>query len=103
MADDAGTSAPGGAGAGSRLARLLPYLLPVVGVLGGLAWLATHHFKRGSGLIAVSLLLGAVLRLLLPESRAGLLAVRSKALDVLALASLGVAIALVAYKVPPPS
>jgi hypothetical protein len=45
------------------------------------------------------LLLGAVLRVLLPPDRAGLLAIRSKAVDVLAYTGLGLAVVLLAWTI----
>lgn len=72
------------------------------GVGLGLVWVALHHFKRGSVLMGAALVLGAVLRLLLPEERAGLLVVRGRVFDTVTLASLGVLIAVAAVIVPPP-
>jgi hypothetical protein len=50
------------------------------------------HWRRGSGVIAVATLLAAVLRAVLPQSRAGLLAVRARWIDVVAYAVMGGAI-----------
>jgi hypothetical protein len=54
------------------------------------------------GVLAAAVLLGAFLRLVLPPQRAGLLAVRGRTVDVLTLATLGVALFLTAVVVPPP-
>lgn len=80
----------------------LPFLLVLGGVVIGLAVVALHHFKRGSIVISVALLLGAVLRSLLPEERAGLLAVRGRVFDVATMVTLGVLITVAALIVPPP-
>jgi hypothetical protein len=40
-----------------------------------------NHWRRGSGVISVGVLLAAVLRTVLPSARAGLLAVRSRWVD----------------------
>jgi ABC-type bacteriocin/lantibiotic exporter with double-glycine peptidase domain len=56
----------------------------------------------GRLVIAVGLLLAAVLRLVLPARRAGLLVVRSRRLDVALLLVLGAALLALASSVPEP-
>ena len=80
-----------------------PILVVCLGILGGLSYMGMHHFKRGSIVIAAFVCLAAVLRAVLPERAAGMLAVRGRIVDVLALLTLGVAIAVVTVFVPPPS
>jgi hypothetical protein len=75
----------------------LPYAFVLCGVAAGLAVVATNHFRRGSMLIAASVFIGALARLLLPESQVGLLAVRRRWLDVLLMAAAAVGITLVAF------
>lgn len=82
--------------------RELPFVLVGGGVGFGLVVVSLHHFKRGSVLMGAALVLGAALRLLLPEERAGLLAVRGRAFDAVTMASLGLLIAVAAAVVPPP-
>lgn len=72
------------------------------GVGIGLAVVALHHFKSGCVVMSAALLLGAVLRLVLPEERAGLLAVRGRVFDVATMVTLGVLIIVAALVVPPP-
>ncbi len=62
-----------------------------------------EHFRRGTVLFAGGLVMAAGLRLLLPDSAAGLLVVRSRALDVLTLAFLGLGVLLAALVVPRPT
>lgn len=83
--------------------REWPILIVCLGIAGGLAYMGMHHFKRGSIVIAAFVCLAAVLRIVLPERAAGMLAVRGRVVDVLALVTLGVAIAVVTVFVPPPS
>lgn len=64
---------------------------------------AANHFRRGSVLLAASVLLATGLRLVLPARQAGLLAVRSRLVDVIALAGLGGGLMVLALVVPPPS
>ncbi len=61
---------------------------------------AAHHFQSGSVIIAAALLAGAVLRLVLSEREAGMLAVRGRGWDAFTLGSLGVLIAIAALIVP---
>lgn len=73
----------------------------VTAVLAAAALLiATNHFRRGTVLFAAGVLLAAGLRLLLSDDHAGLLRVRSKALDVATLVVLGLATGVLAIAVP---
>jgi hypothetical protein len=78
------------------LARL-PYAFVLCGVAAGLAVVATNHFRRGSMLIAASVFIGALARLVLPESQVGMLAVRRRWLDVFLMTTAAVGITLVAF------
>ncbi|WP_084219861.1 DUF3017 domain-containing protein [Spirillospora albida] len=93
--------APRGHGAAPHWLGSLPYLLVLGGVAGGLALCALDYFRKGSGLMAAALLLGALARLLLPESQLGLLAVRSRPVDCWTLVILGETVAFVALSIPP--
>lgn len=75
----------------------LPYAFVLCGVAAGLAVVAANHFRRGSMLIAASVFIGALARLVLPESQVGMLAVRRRWLDVLLLTAAAVGITLVAF------
>jgi Protein of unknown function (DUF3017) len=80
----------------------LPYLIVLAGVAVGLS-VAGHgvqHVGRGAALVGGALLAAAVARLLLPPRYAGLLASRSKALDVAAFAVLGAAVLGAALSLP---
>jgi len=63
--------------------------LPLVGVLTliglGIVLVLVHRWRAGLVLFGIGLLMGGTLRAVLPESRAGSLAVRSRFFDVLAL------------------
>jgi hypothetical protein len=86
-------------GGGVRLYEA-PLALVVVTVTAGLVAVALNYWRTGLFLVAGALVLGALLRLVLPERRAGLLVVRSRALDVVALGLLGVGIGVLAAVVP---
>ncbi|WP_084263384.1 DUF3017 domain-containing protein [Actinomadura formosensis] len=79
----------------------LPYLLVLSGVGAGLTLCAFNYFRKGSGLMAAALLIGALARLLLPESQLGPLAVRSRSVDCWTLVILGEMVAFVSLSVPP--
>ncbi len=64
---------------------------------------ALGRFRLGSLMLAVSVLLAFALRLVLPSDRAGLLAVRSKTVDLVVLGLLGGALTVFALWVPPPA
>ncbi len=66
----------------------------------GLAITARGNWRLGVRWIAVSLLVAAVLRLLLPSRDAGMLAVRRRALDVALLAVVGVALFVLSVTIP---
>jgi Protein of unknown function (DUF3017) len=74
----------------------LPLALVIGGVAAGLVVIALHHFRWGNLLIAGSLLVGALFRLVLPTRRAGLLAVRARFTDVVTMAVMGAALLVLA-------
>jgi Protein of unknown function (DUF3017) len=74
----------------------LPLALVISGVGLGLVVIALHHFRWGNLVIAGSLLAGALLRLVLPTRRAGLLAVRARFTDVVTMVVMGVGLLVLA-------
>jgi multisubunit Na+/H+ antiporter MnhB subunit len=74
----------------------------LTGVGIALTLVAMDYFRRGSVVLAGSVLLAAFLRLFLPDREAGLLVVRSRKIDVAVLGVLGALLALFAFWVPPP-
>jgi hypothetical protein len=65
--------------------------------------IALDFFRRGSVILSASVLLAAFLRLMLPDSEAGMLAVRSRRVDVATLLVLGVGLTVFTFWVPAPS
>ncbi|MCU1652246.1 MAG: hypothetical protein QOI50_3122 [Pseudonocardiales bacterium] len=59
-----------------------------------------EHWREGTGLIGGALLVGAVARVLLPDDRAGLLAIRSQAIDVLCYLGFGLVMVILAATIP---
>jgi Protein of unknown function (DUF3017) len=81
----------------------LPAETPAVVVLAiaaiGLLRVATANWREGAVLLGGSLLVGAVLRAVLPLERAGMLAIRSRVIDVLSYTGLGLAVVLLALTI----
>jgi hypothetical protein len=80
-----------------------PITLVLIGVGIAMIMIALDYFRRGSIVLSASVLLAAFLRLLLPDSDAGMLVVRSRKVDVLTLAVLGVGLTIFTFWVPAPS
>jgi hypothetical protein len=86
-----------------RRLRQWPITVVLVGVGVALLVVATDHFRRGSVLLSASVVLAFFLRLLLSERDAGMLAVRSKGVDLAVLGGLGLLLTLFTFWVPPPT
>jgi hypothetical protein len=82
------------------LIRQLPLLGVLVAVGVGLLMVTFDHWRRGLVLMGLALIGAALLRLLLPVRRAGFLAVRSRPVDVVVLAGIGLALAVIALTIP---
>jgi Protein of unknown function (DUF3017) len=81
-----------------------PFAVVCAGVLVGLGVVVLlDRFRRGTLVMAGAVLLGAWLRVLLPERQVGLLRVRGRLFDTATLLVLGVGLSVVALVVPPPS
>ncbi len=90
----AGHGRGGAAARESRPSRVswAVYLVVLALCLGGLAWTwqsGTGGLKRGTLAVAGATFVAALARLVLPESRAGMLASRKRFTDVVTLAALG--------------
>jgi hypothetical protein len=86
-----------------RWLREWPITIVLIGVGIALVLIALDYFRRGSIVLSASVLLAAFLRLLLPSEDAGMLAVRSRGIDVAVLGFLGLGLSLFTFWVPPPS
>lgn len=78
------------------LRNQLPILLVAAVLVVAVVFVAQDRWRRGAFFLGGAPLLAAALRLLLPDARAGLLAVRGKPFDVAAYAVLGGAIVALA-------
>jgi hypothetical protein len=83
-----------------RLGGQLPFLLVLALLAAAFVYLAVTdgHWRRGTGGVALSLLVAGVLRLVLPNARAGLLALRGRWLDTVCYLGLGGLILAVAIR-----
>ncbi len=79
-----------------------PLALVLIGVATGLVVLAFGDFKQGALIMGCSVIFSGALRTVLTKDRAGLLAIRSRPIDLLTVYSLGIALTTLALLVPPP-
>ncbi|HEY0126708.1 MAG TPA: DUF3017 domain-containing protein, partial [Blastococcus sp.] len=82
------------------LLRQLPLLAVLVTVGVGLLMVTVGVWRRGLVVIGLALVVAALLRLLLPERRAGFLAVRSRPVDVVLMAGAGMALTGIVLTLP---
>jgi hypothetical protein len=71
---------------------MLPYLLVLAGCAGGFWWVSrggAHAVRTGTVAVAGAMFLAALARLVLPESRVGMLASRRRTTDVVTFTALG--------------
>jgi len=89
------------AGLGRWLRAEAAFVLVMLAMLGCVAFLffESRHWRIGSGAIAATLLFAAVLRAVVPAPYAGLLAVRGRVRDTVALAVMGGVVLAVAIRV----
>lgn len=76
------------------------YLFVLAAEIAGLAVVAFGPWRRGIVVMGAALLLAAVARATLPRRDAGMLAVRSRWFDVVALAGVGAALVVLARIIP---
>ncbi|MCP2165722.1 DUF3017 domain-containing protein [Goodfellowiella coeruleoviolacea] len=77
----------------------LPFAVVLVLVAIGIVRLAQYYWREGTVLIGLALLVAAALRALLANEQAGLLAIRSRSVDVLLYSAFGVAVMAVALTI----
>ncbi len=92
--------APARPGADTHRLPQFPAAVVLVVAAIGLSLTAFDHWRTGSVVVAVALLLAAGLRLTLPTSRAGWLVVRSRAFDAAFLLILGFGLVVLANTIP---
>ena len=83
----------------SRIQSALPAALVATVAVVGMVLVVTQHWRRGAVLLGAALLVAAVLRMLIPVDRVGLLAIRSRVVDVLCYTGFGVVIVVLAVTI----
>ncbi|NYG60206.1 asparagine N-glycosylation enzyme membrane subunit Stt3 [Nocardioides daedukensis] len=78
----------------------LVYLGVLAGALTGVVVAALGPWRVGVSVLAVSMLLGAGARLMIPEANTGMLKVRNRYVDAAILVAMGVAIIVLATTIP---
>jgi hypothetical protein len=76
------------------------YLTVLAATVGGLGLVALDRWRLGLGVIGVALLCGALGRLVVPKDNAGMLGMRPRVVDVLALVLLGGGLVVLASVIP---
>ncbi|MFT4042743.1 MAG: DUF3017 domain-containing protein [Gordonia sp. (in: high G+C Gram-positive bacteria)] len=79
----------------------IPYIMVMLGVVAAAALVLFDRWRRGAFVFGCALLLGALLRALLPTSRVGLLQVRGRVFDVVSLAAVGAVMLWLATSIDP--
>lgn len=77
----------------------IPLILVLAVTAVGLIRIAMYHWREGTVLLGVALLIAGLLRALLPGDRVGLVAIRSRPVDVLVYGGLGVMMIAVALTI----
>jgi len=85
----------------NQIRKNLPLLVVLIVIVAALALVLADRWRRGSFILGVATVLAAGFRLFVPENRIGLLAVRSRAFDVSALALVGGAIVFLSASIDP--
>jgi hypothetical protein len=75
--------------------------LPGVILIAAFGLVIAGYWRRGALVLAIGVAVAAVLRLMLSEDRAGLLAVRSRGIDVATTASVSATILYIAWTIDP--
>ena len=83
----------------SRLPVHAPLALVLLIAVVGMSRVLTQHWREGAVLLGGAMIVAAVLRAVLPTERVGLLAVRSRPVDVLCYAAFGLVMSIIAVQI----
>jgi uncharacterized membrane protein len=78
-----------------------PILLVGLFLVAAFVLVAAGYWRRGALVMAIGVAVAAGLRLALPEDRVGLLAVRSRGVDIMTTASVSAAMLYIAWTIDP--
>lgn len=79
----------------------LPMVVVTLVVIAAVVLVLADRWRKGALVFGVATLIAGGFRLLLPEARVGLLAVRSRTFDVAALGTVGAVVVLLAVTIDP--
>lgn len=82
-----------------RIRTHLPFGVVCLVAVVGFLRIGLQHWREGAALLGVALLIAAVLRVVVPEERIGLLGLRSRAVDIVLYTVLGAVIGYVAMTI----
>jgi hypothetical protein len=83
----------------SRLPVHAPLTMVMLIAAVGMVRVLTQHWREGAVLLGGALIVAALLRMLLPTERVGMLAVRSRPIDVLCYTAFGVVMIVIAMTI----
>ncbi|GLZ30386.1 hypothetical protein Lesp02_25750 [Lentzea sp. NBRC 105346] len=83
----------------SAAGRHFPFALVVGVTLVGLVRIGLYHWREGAVWIGLALLIAAGLRILVTDEQAGLIKIRSRAVDALLYSAFGIAVITVAMTI----
>ncbi|MGM1060754.1 DUF3017 domain-containing protein [Saccharothrix sp. Mg75] len=83
----------------SAAGRHLPFALVLAISLLGFVRIVQYHWRQGVVLIGLALLVAALLRVMVTDEQAGLIAIRSRSVDALLYTGLGFAVIVVAMTI----
>ncbi|ADU00852.1 DUF3017 domain-containing protein [Mycolicibacterium gilvum] len=78
-----------------------PILVVALFLVAAFALVAAGYWRRGALVMAIGVAVAAALRTALPEDRVGLLAVRSRTVDIVTTASVSAAMLYIAWTIDP--
>jgi len=76
-----------------------PFAVVLAVVMVGLVRIVQYHWRQGTVLLGVALLVAALLRAVLPNDRIGLIAIRGRGVDVFCYAGLAVLVMAVSLTI----
>jgi hypothetical protein len=83
----------------SAAGQHLPFALVLGITVLGIVRVVQYHWRQGAVLIGVALLLAALLRVLVSDEQAGLIAIRSRSIDALLYSGMGFAVIAIALTI----
>ncbi|GGP58904.1 DUF3017 domain-containing protein [Saccharothrix coeruleofusca] len=83
----------------SAAGQHLPFALVLGVTVLGLVRIVQYHWRQGVVLIGLALLIAALLRVLVTDEQAGLIAIRSRSIDALLYSGFGFAVIVVAMTI----